>query len=384
MPTTKTTRTKTGTRTPRAGGRKVRYAVVGLGHIAQNAVLPAFAHAKRNSVLTALVSDDSTKLRTLARRYDVPATFDYESFDDMLDADLVDAVYIALPNSLHRPYAEKAANAGVHILCEKPLAVTSEDCVAMIRAAEASRVRLMTAYRLHFEAANMRAVEIAKSGKIGDPRLFTSTFTMQVRAGDIRLQRAMGGGPLHDIGIYCIQAARYLFRDDPVEVRAVQATGRDRRFVEVEEMVAAVMRFPDDRLASFLVSFGAADESSYHLVGTKGSLVLDPAYEYAGERKLKVTIDGKTREKTFAPADQFAPELIHFSDCILNDRAPEPSGVEGWIDVQVIEAIQRSAESGRPEALDLPRRTRRPSADQVIHRPPVRKPELVHVVPPSQ
>jgi len=371
-------------KSPHASSRKVRYAVVGLGHIAQKAVLPAFAHAKRNSVLSALVSDDSIKLRTLGRRYKVPGLFDYESFEEMLGADLVDAVYIALPNSLHRPYAEMAARAGVHILCEKPLAVTGEDCVAMIEAAEASRVRLMTAYRLHFEAANMRAVEIAKSGKLGEPRLFTSTFTMQVRPGDIRLQQALGGGTLYDIGVYCIQAARYLFRADPIEVRAMQARGRDRRFVEVDEMTAGVLRFPDDRLASFVVSFGASDVSSYHLVGTKGSLVLDPAYEYAGERKMRVTIDGRTRERVFKPADQFAPELIHFSDCILNDRAPEPSGVEGWIDVQIVEALLRSAETGRPEALDLPQRNRRPSADQVIKRPPVRSPELVHVSPPHE
>src|SRR5688572_22107750 len=371
-------------KSPHASSRKVRYAVVGLGHIAQKAVLPAFAHAKRNSVLSALVSDDSIKLRTLGRRYKVPGLFDYESFEEMLGADLVDAVYIALPNSLHRPYAEMAARAGVHILCEKPLAVTGEDCVAMIEAAEASRVRLMTAYRLHFEAANMRAVEIAKSGKLGEPRLFTSTFTMQVRPGDIRLQQALGGGTLYDIGVYCVQAARYLFRADPIEVRAMQARGRDRRFVEVDEMTAGVLRFPDDRLASFVVSFGASDVSSYHLVGTKGSLVLDPAYEYAGERKMRVTIDGRTRERVFKPADQFAPELIHFSDCILNDRAPEPSGVEGWIDVQIVEALLRSAETGRPEALDLPQRNRRPSADQVIKRPPVRSPELVHVSPPHE
>ena len=368
-------------RAPRPS-RKVRYAVVGLGHIAQNAVLPAFAHAGRNSILSALVSDDATKLRRLGRRYKVPALFGYDAFDEMLEADLVDAVYIALPNSLHRAYAERAAMRGVHILCEKPLAVTGEDCEAMIRAADVGRVKLMTAYRLHFEAANMRAVEIASSGKLGEPRLFTSTFTMQVRAGDIRLQRALGGGTLHDIGIYCIQAARYLFRSDPIEVQAFQAAGKDPRFRQVDEMTSAMLRFPGDRLASFIVSFGAADVSAYRLVGTKGSLMLDPAYEYAGERRMRVTIGERTRERVFKPVDQFAPELLHFSDCILHDRTPEPSGVEGWIDVQIIEALLRSAASGRPVALDLPPRSRRPTVDQVIHRPSVGKPELVHVQPP--
>ena len=364
--------------------RKVRYAVVGLGHIAQTAVLPAFANAKRNSILSALVSDDSTKLRALGRRYDVPALYTYETFDELLAADLVDAVYISLPNSLHRVYAERAAMHGVHVLCEKPLALTGEDCEAMIRAADAGGVKLMTAYRLHFEAANMRAVEIARSGTIGEPRLFTSSFTMQVRAGDIRLQQATGGGTLYDLGVYCIQAARYLFRADPIEALAMQGNSGERRFAEIEEMTAAMLRFPDDRLASFIVSFGAADTSAYRLVGTKGSLVVDPAYEYAGERKMRVTTGERTRERVFKPADQFAPELLHFSDCILQDKDPEPSGVEGWIDVLVIEALLRSAESGRPEALDLPSRSRRPSGKQVVTRPPVRKPELVHVRSPHE
>ncbi len=370
-------------RAPRPS-RKVRYAVVGLGHIAQNAVLPAFAHAKRNSVLSALVSGDATKRRVLGRRYNVPALFGYEAFVEMLDADLVDAVYIALPNSMHRQYAVLAAMHGVHILCEKPLAVTGEDCEAMIRAAEVGRVKLMTAYRLHFEAANMRAVEIAKSGKLGDPRLFTSTFTMQVRSGDVRLQRAMGGGTLYDLGVYCIQAARHLFRAEPIEVQAMRATGKERRFSEVGEMNSAMLRFPGDRLASFIASFGAADVSSYRLVGTKGSLLLDPAYEYAGERRMRVTIGERTRERVFKPADQFALELLHFSDCIVHDRTPEPSGVEGWIDVQIIEALLRSAESGRSEALDLPSRARRPSGGQLVKRPPVRKSELVHTQSPHE
>jgi predicted dehydrogenase len=365
-------------RTPRPG-RKIRYAVVGLGHIAQNAVLPAFEHARRNSLLSALVSDDPTKLRTLGRRYNVPALFSYESFAELLEADLVDAVYIALPNSLHRPYTEAAARAGVHILCEKPLAETTEDCRAMIQAADEGGVKLMTAYRLHFEAANMRAVEIAKSGKLGDPRLFTSTFTMQVRPGDIRLQRALGGGPLYDIGVYCIQAARYLFRSNPVSVMAMSASGKDKRFREVDEMTSGILRFPDDRIASFLVSFGAADVSSYRLVGTKGSLQLDPAYEYAGERRMKVTIDGKTKERTFKPVDQFAPELLHFSDCILQDKTPEPSGVEGAVDVAIVEALLRSAKSGRAESLDLPPAGPWPSAKQAVSKPPVRKRELVNV-----
>src|SRR3954468_16916058 len=174
--------------------RQIRYAVVGLGHIAQVAVLPAFANARENSVLAALVSGDAAKRETLARRYGISHTYGYEDYEDCLHGGQVDAVYIALPNSMHREYAERAADAGVHVLCEKPMAVTEDECEAMMRAAERNGVRLMVAYRLHFERANLEAIEIARSGSISEPRLFDAAFTMHVADGNIRLERRLGGG----------------------------------------------------------------------------------------------------------------------------------------------------------------------------------------------
>jgi predicted dehydrogenase len=236
-------------RKPASRDGKVRYAVVGLGHIAQVAVLPAFAHASRNSELAAFVSDDATKLRTLGKRYGVPGRYSYEQYDECLESG-IHAVYIALPNHLHREYTERAARAGVHVLCEKPLATTEADCRAMIQAAARGGVKLMVGYRLHFEAANLTALETVKSGAIGEPRVFDSVFTMQVKAGNIRVRRETGGGTLYDIGIYCINAARYLFRAEPVEAFAYTASNGEKRFREVEEMTSAVLRFPGDRLAS--------------------------------------------------------------------------------------------------------------------------------------
>ena len=163
----------------------IRYGVVGLGHIAQVAVLPAFAHAA-HSELTALISDDNTKLRELSRRYRVPHTYSYEEYDRCLREGHIDAVYLALPNSLHCEYATRAARAGIHVLCEKPMAVTESECRQMIHAARQAKVKLMVAYRLHLERANVKAVDIVRSGKLGKLRMFNSTFTMQVRPGDIR------------------------------------------------------------------------------------------------------------------------------------------------------------------------------------------------------
>src|SRR4051812_867601 len=260
-----------GYRTMRGGPskNKIRYAVVGLGHIAQAAVLPAFKNL-RNSELFALVSGDEKKLRALGRKYSLEHLYSYRDYGRALSN--VDAVYLALPNHLHREYAVRAAAAGVHVLCEKPMAVTEEECREMIRASEQNSVKLMIAYRLHFEAGNFKAVALAKAGSLGNLRLFTSEFSQQVAEGNVRVsQRAEhGGGVLYDMGVYCINAARYLFQSEPIEVVATSARSRDKRFEQVEEMVSAVMRFPQERIASFTCSFGAAHVSRYSLMGTKG------------------------------------------------------------------------------------------------------------------
>ena len=353
--------------------KKIRYGVVGLGHIAQAAVLPAFAHATENSELVALVSDDPEKLEKLGRRYKVKTRCSYDQFEDCLASGAVDAVYITLPNHLHREYAERAARARVHVLCEKPMAVTEDDCRAMIEAAEENGVKLMVAYRLHFEEANLRAIDLVQAGRLGEPRLFDSVFTMEVKEGDIRLgPRDLGGGTLYDIGIYCINAARNLFATEPIEVSGFSANNGDIRFRQCEEMTSAVLRFPGERVATFTCSFGAADVSSYRVVGTKGDLEMDPAYEYAGELTQRVTINGRSRERVFPKRDQFAPELVSFSECILTGASPEPSGQEGLADVRVIRALYRSADTGRPVALEPLTKENRLSLDQELRRPPSR------------
>jgi glucose-fructose oxidoreductase len=368
-----------------AGTKKVRYAVVGLGHIAQVAVLPAFAHAE-NSELAALVSNDPEKLEKLGRRYKVKARFSYDHFDECLRSGLVDAVYIALPNHLHREYTERAARAGVHVLCEKPMAVTEEDCLSMIRTCEENQVKLMVAYRLHFEEANLKAIDLVQGGRLGEPRLFDSVFTMQVKEGDIRLNpRELGGGPLYDIGIYCINAVRNLFGAEPMEVVAFSANNGEPRFQQCEEMTSGILRFPGrERLASFTCSFNGTDVGTYRVVGTKGQVVMDPAYEYAEGLTQRVIVDGRARERTFPKRDQFAPELISFSECILTGAAPEPSGWEGLADVRVIRALYRSADTGQPVPLPPFSKEERPSLAQEIRRPAVRKPDLVNTESPSE
>ena len=360
--------------------RLIRYAVVGCGHIAQVAVLPAFGNARRNSKLAAIVSGDPVKRAELQKKYDIARAVDYAEYDALLKSGDVDAVYIALPNNMHAEYTERAARAGVHVLCEKPMAVTETECELMGRVARERQVKLMVAYRLHFERANLEAIEIARSGRIGEPRLFTSTFTMTVVPGNIRVQRALGGGVLYDIGIYCINAARSLFRDEPIEVQAIAAGA----IGDVEESVSALMRFPNERLASFTASFGAGKVSEYRLVGTKGELAVDPAYEYARPLEHRLSMEGNVvSERRFAKRDQFAPELLYFSDCLLTNRDPEPSAEEGLADVRVIRALYQSIASGEAVELAPYQRRERPSLEQEIRRPPIEKPSVIHARAPS-
>ena len=371
-----------------SGERRIRYGVVGLGWFAQTAILPAFAHAKKNSELAALFSEDPRKLRALGRKYRIPADrlFATEDLENGLASSGVDAVYIATPNDLHREFTVRAARAGVHVLCEKPMAVTERECEEMIRAASEAGVKLMIAYRLHFERGNLEAVKIVNSGKLGEPRIYASVFCNNVKDPDnIRLNPIeKGGGTLYDIGIYCLNASRYLFRSEPEEVVAMSANSGDPRFSEMDEMTSAILKFPGERLATFTSSFGAASSHFYDVYGTKGRLRVEPAFEFAEGMGHELTIGERKTKKKFSARDQVAPEILSFSECILKDREPEPSGREGLADVRVIRALYESARTGRPVRLEPFRKKARPSLAQEVRRPPTREPELVGVDKPSE
>ncbi|HEU6448102.1 MAG TPA: Gfo/Idh/MocA family oxidoreductase [Verrucomicrobiae bacterium] len=362
---------------------KIRYAVVGLGHIAQNAILPAFEHAAKNSQLAALVSDDEEKLDVLSREYGVENCFHYDDYELCLRSGEIDAVYIALPNNLHADYCVRAAEAGIHVLCEKPLAATEEECQQIIKACADSDVKLMTAYRLHFERGNLEAIELVRSGKIGEPKIFNSVFTMQVAPGNIRTKRKYAGETLYDIGIYCINASRYIFGEEPVEVIGFSGTDGNGRFNQVEENTGALLRFADGKLAGFLTSFGATDTADFEIIGSEGRVRVIQAYDYMTPTIVEWKHGDHTRHHTYNLRDQFAPEIIYFSDCILRNREPEPSGIEGLIDVHIIRSLYESIERGRPVKLKPLGRRRRPDLRQEIHRPRVTNPKLIHVAAPT-
>ena len=360
-----------------AGKRSIRYAVVGLGHIAQVAVLPAFAHARRNSKLVAVVSDDAAKRREIAKRYKLDHAFSYDEFDDCLE--VVDAVYIALPNSMHAEYTIRAARAGVHVLCEKPMAVTVKECGQMIAACRRASVKLMIAYRLHFEALNLEAIDLARKGLLGALKFFNSSFSMTVRRGDIRTKRAHGGGSLYDIGVVLHQC-----RPQPVSRGADPGVGGGN---QQRPGVACRDRRNDRRDPSIRRRTGRHVHHQLQCVRRGG--LSDRRHERRPPRRpcvricrgarYRLTIDGKTTRKAFAKHDQFAPELLYFSDCILKNRQPEPSGEEGRQDVRIVQALYKSAGTGRPVAIPPFTKRIRPTGRQRITRPGLKKPRLVKV-----
>lgn len=363
--------------------RKVRYAVVGLGWIAQETVLPGFRNATPNSELVALVSGSEDKARALAPLYGARLTCAYDRYEALLASGDIDAVFLAVPNSLHKEFAVKAARAGVHVLCEKPLAANAAECEEIIRAAAAGGIRLMTAYRLHFEPGNLRAISLIASGKIGEPRFFSSVFSQQVDEGNARLEKDLGGGPIPDMGVYSINAARYAFRDEPVEVSAFGANNGERRFREVHEASSILLRFPGDRLAAFTCSFGAAPTDNWMVAGTKGWLRLEPAFDFRIPPKLRAVFDGRQIEETFPAHDQFGAEILYFSNCILENREPEPSGREGLADVRVVDAALRSMRTGSAVKLEPFAVEARPDESMKIELPPAEPARIVGASSPG-
>jgi len=222
----------------------------------------------------------------------------------------------------------------------------------MIDACQEHRVKLMIAYRLHFDEINLGVMDLVRTGQIGTPKFFNSSFSMTVREHNIRTRKALGGGSLYDIGVYCINAARHAFAAEPNEVMAISVNSGEQTLEEVDESTGAVLRFDDERVATFVTSFNAAGTGWFQVVGTRGDVWVEPAFAYAERLGYRLTVDGTTMRKRIGKRDQFAAELLYFSDCLIGDREPEPSGREGLQDVRIVQAILESAQIGK--AVQIP------------------------------
>jgi predicted dehydrogenase len=336
-----------------ASDRKLGYAIVGLGYYGLNVILPQFANCQHSRV-AALVSGDRAKALATAARYGVPerSIYSYETFDQIRDNPDVDIVYVVLPNSMHAEYTIRAAKAGKHVLCEKPMAVSVAECEAMIAACKAAGRKLMIGYRCHFEPYNLEAMRLARTGAAGKIRYVVSEHGFVQRdPSKWRLKKALaGGGSLMDMGVYSLQAARYMTGEEPTAVTARESTDRaDPRFTEVEDIIEWTLDFPSGALANCL-SMYSANQNHILLMGDQGRIELEPATRYDGNR-LWTGKDGREQEVTAPPAGpgktQFAGQLDHLALSVRSGAEPIVSGEEGLRDIRIVEAIYRSAREGR-------------------------------------
>ncbi|MEM8513878.1 putative dehydrogenase [Massilia sp. MP_M2] len=332
-----------------SNGRKLGYAIVGLGGYGLGRIIPQFQNCQ-HSRLVALVSGDAAKAKKVAQEYGVPDSgiYAYNDFDRIRDNPDIDIVYICLPVFMHAEYTIRAAQAGKHVMCEKPMAVSPAECEQMIVACRKAGKKLMIGYRSRFEPHNVEAIRLARAGAIGSIRYFRSEHGFV--AGDAntwRMKKAQsGGGSLMDIGIYALQAARYMTGEEPLAVFAKETTNRnDPRFREVEDMIDFQLEFPSGAIGSCM-SMYSANRNQFVLMGEKGRIELEPATAYSGQR-MWVGQERSDKTEVKPPpgpyANQWVGQLDHMAQCVMQNREPLVPGEEGLRDIRIIEAVYRSA-----------------------------------------
>ncbi len=335
---------------PDPPGRKLGWAIVGLGSLSINQILPAFAKCEKSKVV-AFVSGHPDKANKLALRYGVNPKniYNYENYDSIRDNPEVDIIYIVLPNSMHAEYTIRGLEAGKHVLSEKPMANTPAECQAMIDAGRKADRKLMVAYRCRYEPFNQEMIRMARSQELGTIKVIESDHGFNM--GDPtqwRLNKAMaGGGSLMDIGIYSLQAARYVSGEEPIEVNAMSySTPGDVRFKEVEEATNFQLRFPSGIMANCSSSYGYSGQNRIRAVTTQGWIELEPATSYTGQR-MRVHRWNMTEELDISPRDHFALEMDHMSDCVMQNKTPLTPGEEGLRDLKIMMAIYEAAATGK-------------------------------------
>lgn len=324
------------------GDKRLGIALVGLGSYTKGQLVPAL-ELTDNVYLAALVSGDRDKANSLGAKYNIPSKnlYTYDTFHQIADNEEVDIVYVVLPNALHAEYTIRAAEAGKHVICEKPMAITEEECRSMIAACDKAGRMLSVGYRLHFEPYNQEMMRLGQKMEFGAIKTIKSGHGMSSTSG-WRLDRALaGGGPLMDVGIYVVQAAIYTTGEVPLSVLANARTDHPKQFKNIEETLYWTMKFPSGATAVCETSY--SHESNYLRVEAEdGWFELSPAFKYGG-------LAGRTSrgEMKFPDIYQQAAQMDDFGLCITEGRESRVPGEMGLRDVRILRKIYEAMESGR-------------------------------------
>jgi predicted dehydrogenase len=338
---------------PDPSNKRLGVAVVGLGHLSLEQILPGFGQAKHVRV-TALVSGERDKAQAVAAQYNVPEKniYDYRGFDGLKDNPDVDIVYIVLPNSMHAEYTVRAAQAGKHVLCEKPMATSVAEAQRMVDACRQAQRKLMIAYRLQYNPAHRLLIEMARTKQYGELRLIAATNGQNdAPNGQWRQIKSLaGGGSLPDVGLYCLNAFRYITGEEPSEVTGqITQPRNDPRFREIEDICSFTLRFPSGVFATGNSGYSYHENRHLRVMAADAWFGADPAFGY---NNITVQIGKKAGEasseeqRRFSPHNQFATEMDHFAERIRANEEPHTPGEEGLQDQKIIEAIYQAAKGG--------------------------------------
>ena len=329
---------------------KIGFALCGLGSLSTYQLAPALQHTEF-ARLTGIITGTPAKAKRWQAKYDLPdrSVYSYDTMARLADNPDIDVVYVVTPNGLHADHTIAAAKAGKHVLCEKPMEVSAAKCQQMIDACKTAGKQLAIGYRLHFEPNHLECIRLAREKVFGNLKSIEAGFGFPI--GDPtqwRLNRALsGGGPMMDVGIYALQAMRYLSGEEPISVTANATTSDKEKFRGIEESLAWSMKFPSGVSASGMTTYAFGGINRVNVTAEHGSFGLEPAYNYDGIRGTRS--DGKMIE---LPAiDQFAAEMDDFAQCILENRPTRVPGEEGLRDMKIITAIYESARTGKPVEL---------------------------------
>lgn len=333
--------------------KRLGVAVVGLGHLSLDQILPGFGQSAHMR-LAALVSGQRDKARVVAARYGVAEShiYDYGNFDRLRDNPDVDVVYIVLPNNMHAEFTVRAAQAGKHVLCEKPMATNVADAQRMIDACRQAQRQLMIAYRCQYLPEHRALIDMAQQRTMGRVRVIEAVNGQNnADNGQWRHIKAMaGGGSLPDVGIYCLNAARYITGEEPFEVMARMTQPKDDpRFREVEDICSFTLGFPSGVVANCTAGYSFHENRQLRVMADDGWFGMDPAFAYGNLAVISQRKSGQTdaqEQRRFPPMNQFAREMDAFAEAIRSGKEIRTPGEEGLRDLKLIEAIYRAAESG--------------------------------------